>query len=61
MINLIRRDFESSRWIAVLLAVILAVGAACWLPAFAARGSSSRTSSDRSAISVLPDPFLGQN
>ena len=60
MVNLIRRDFESSRWVAVLLAVLLAVGLACWLPALGARGSHPQTSPDQPAISVLADPFDGQ-
>ncbi|MGE5192130.1 MAG: hypothetical protein ACM3U2_06465 [Deltaproteobacteria bacterium] len=60
MINLIRRDFESSRWLAVLLAVVLALGTALWLPALSARGSIPRTARHQPAISVLSDPFDGQ-
>jgi hypothetical protein len=61
IINLIRRDLESHRWVAVLLAVILAVGTAGWLPALSARGSNSQMPPERSVISVLSDPFGGQN
>jgi hypothetical protein len=61
MINLIRRDLESRRWVAVLLAVILTVGTAGWLAALSARGSIPRMPSDRSATSVLSDPFGGQD
>jgi hypothetical protein len=60
MVNLIRRDFESSRWVAVMLVVIVAVGTAFWLPALSARGSRPRTAPPRPAVSVLPDPFDGQ-
>jgi len=60
MINLIRRDFESSRWLAVVLAVILALGMAFWLPALGTRGSLPHSSPDQPAISVLADPFDGQ-
>ncbi len=61
MINLIRRDVASRRWVAVLLAALTVVGTVGWLPALSARGSISRIPSERSTISVLPDPFGGQD
>ena len=60
MINLIRRDFESNRWVPFVLSVILAVALVCWLPALKARHSVPQSPPDRTVISILPDPFDGQ-
>jgi hypothetical protein len=60
MVNLIRRDFESSRWVPFALSVMLALGLILWLPALAARRSIPQSLPARTMISVLPDPFDGQ-
>jgi hypothetical protein len=60
IVNLIRRDFASSRWVAVLLALLLALGTMFWLPVRWARGPGSQAVPRRPAVSVLPDPFDGQ-
>jgi hypothetical protein len=60
MINLIRRDFDSNRWVVVLLCVTLGLGLLCWIPALTARHAAPQTPPDRTVISILPDPFDGQ-
>jgi len=60
MINLIRRDFDSNRWVVVVLCMTLGLGLLCWLPALRARHSAQETLPDRTVISILPDPFAGQ-
>jgi len=57
MINRIRSDFASNRRAAVVLAAIVVLGLACWLPPLAARSFSKKAPEPRQHISVLSDPF----
>ena len=57
MVNLIRRDFESSRWVPYVLAAVLALGLILWLPGVVHRRSPQATPPERTVISILPDPF----
>jgi hypothetical protein len=59
MVNLIRHDFERSRWVPYLLGAMLGLGLLLWLPPLAAR-STQNAGPQRHVISVLPDPFAGQ-
>jgi hypothetical protein len=58
MIHQIRRDFESRPRVAVVIAVLIALGIAAWIPAIGARGSGSKIALRGSA--VLSDPFDSQ-
>jgi hypothetical protein len=60
MVNLIRRDVRSSRWVGILLAFLVAVGVAFWLPMRSTRGPRPQTVPHQPAVSVLTDPFDGQ-
>ncbi len=60
MVNLVRRDFESSRWVPFALGVMLALGLALWLPALTAKRSTHEAGLQRAAVSILPDPFDSQ-
>ncbi len=60
MVNLIRRDIASSRWVGILLAFLLAVGTLFWLPLRSAHGPVPRTAPPRPSVSVLADPFDGR-
>jgi hypothetical protein len=57
MINQVRSDFASNRRAAVVLAAIMGLGLACWLPPLVARSVSRNASPPRQQVSVLSDPF----
>ena len=60
MVNLIRRDFESSRWVPFALSVMLALGLILWLPALSAKRPVREAAPGRAALSILPNPFDSQ-
>jgi hypothetical protein len=60
MVYLIRRDFESSRWVPFALSVMLALGLVLWLPALTAKRSIREAAGERGAVSILSDPFDSQ-
>lgn len=57
MVHQIQSDFKSNRWAAVVLAVIVGLGVACWFQALSSRNTAERAAPTRPQISVLPDPF----
>jgi hypothetical protein len=57
MVHQIQSDFKSSRFAAVVLAVICGLGVACWFQALSSRNTARVTPSSPPQMTVLPDPF----
>ena len=57
MVHQIQSDFKSNRLAAVVFAVIVGLGVACWFQALPSTSTAHTTRPDRQQISVLPDPF----
>jgi hypothetical protein len=57
MVHQIQSDFRSNRFAAVVFAVIVGLGVACWFQALSPRRTAHTTTPDRQRMSVLPDPF----
>jgi hypothetical protein len=57
MISLMRRDFQSRRWLTVALLAVLILAALSWFPALAARRAARGAPHQRFGRSVLSDPF----
>jgi hypothetical protein len=53
----VQSDFKSNRFAAVVFAVIIGLGMACWFQALSSRSTAHTKTPDRQSISVLPDPF----
>jgi hypothetical protein len=57
MVHQIQSDFKSNRFAAVVFAIIVGLGVACWFQALSSRNTARTASPVRPQISVLPDPF----
>ena len=57
MVYLMQSDFKSNRFAAVVFALIIGLGIACWFQALSSQSTARTTTPDRQPISVLPDPF----
>ena len=57
MVHQIQSDFKSSRFAAVVFAVICGLGIACWFQALSSHKTARATPTNPRQVSVLPDPF----
>lgn len=57
MIHQIQSDFRSNRFAAVVFAVIIGLGIACWFQALSSESTARTNAPVRQHLSVLPNPF----